>query len=134
MLWDGEWLKVRAMRKANGRSPAQEWLDVADATSQGRFLAAMKVIETSWRSGRQVPDRVSPLEASKQGLSEIRLTPKGSKAPHLRALGKRDGQTLWVATVFKKQTNQLKKKDINQGDLVAEDWAKGKTGGTGHDA
>ena len=56
------------------------------------------------------------------GLLELRVTPKGGTPPHLRLLVLRRGQTLWAASGFTKQKNQLERSDIELGEQIAREW------------
>ncbi len=107
-LYEGDWLTIRAMRKQNGTLPAAEWLDGLQGKHQVRFQVAAKQVEVDLRDGRP-SDRLEVVPQSSERLVEFRITRPGATAPHLRMLGLRDGQTLWMAHGFKKQTNQLKK-------------------------
>lgn len=123
VLYQGDWLTIRAMRARNGRLPAKEWLDGLQKAHQAKFLAAAEVIETTLRIKRPPAGRLEPIKGSSQGLSELRITPKGKKGgPHLRMACLRQRRTLWVAHGFTKQSNALDRRDINAADSVAEQW------------
>lgn len=122
VLYGGEWLRVRAMRRRNGSLPAKEWFDGLDKRGTARFLARCANVENSLRAGRPPGEAIGKIEGSATGLWELRVTPKGSTPPHLRALYLRRERTLWLATGLIKTSNELKKRDIAQGDSVAAEW------------
>ena len=122
VLYDSEWLTVRAIRRANGQLPAKDWFDGLDDRGKARFLARVANVENSWRSGRPPGDAIAKVLNSTADLWELRVTPKGGTAPHLRVLYIREGQTMWAAYGFTKQSNDLKKQDIARGDHVAAEW------------
>jgi hypothetical protein len=129
ILYRGEWLTIRAMRRISGSLPAAEWYDGLNEKGRGQFQAVAGVMETTLRSGRPPAGRAEYLPLSKQGLSELKVTKPGSSAPHLRVLFKRDGRTLWAACGFTKQKNQLTRKEIRQGDSIAAEWSEGRDAG-----
>jgi hypothetical protein len=57
VLYAGEWLTVRAMRRRNGTYPAKEWADGLDKKGRGQLLAAATILETTLRANRP-PRRV----------------------------------------------------------------------------
>jgi hypothetical protein len=122
VLYRGSWLTVRAMRRRNGELPAKGWFDGLDKVGMGRFLARVGNVEVSWASGRPPGDAVGKVEASKCGLWELRVTPKGSTPPHHRALYLRRDNTMWIASGFTKTSNKLKTSDIDRGDAIAAEW------------
>lgn len=122
VLYEGEWLLVRAMRRRNGSLPAKEWFDGLDKRGTARLLARSANVENSLRAGRPPGDAIGKIDGSATGLWELRVTPKGSTPPHLRALFLRRDRTLWVATGLTKKSNDLKAKDIAQGDTIAAEW------------
>ncbi len=123
VLFDGDWLTVRAMRLPNGSMPAKDWHDTElGEKGTGQFLAACKVLETSFRSARPPAGRWETIPTSKHRLHELKVTKPGSTPPHLRALGFRDHQTVWLACGFTKTKNKLKKQEIEQGDSITSAW------------
>ena len=122
LLYQGDWLTVRAMRRRNGHLPAVEWWDGLNEKGKGQFLAAAKTIETTLRSGRPPAGRAEKVQISKLGLWELKVTKPGSTPPHLRVLYVREGQTLWAATGFTKKTNELATKDVETGDTITSEW------------
>lgn len=110
------------MTKGNGRRPSKEWFDGLDDRSRGKFLAAVAILENTIASGRPPAGRASVITTSSEGLSELRVTKKGSNPPHLRVAYLRDKNTLWAAIGFTKQSNELKRKDIKKADSIAADW------------
>lgn len=121
VLYRGSWLTIRAVRKRNGRMPAKEWyendLEVRDQT---RFQAAARMFQEDLLSGRR-SGRMTTVTDSRHRLTEFRITPGGGRGPHLRMLGIIDGQTVWVAHGFKKQTNRMNRQDIDKADGVMDD-------------
>ena len=55
-------------------------------------------------------------------LLELKVTPPGSTAPHLRMIVVRDARTLWACHGFTKQKNKLEAKDISLALSIAEEW------------
>jgi len=104
VLFKGADVTFRAMRTKKGQFPAMEWLEGLDEGSQGRFERAAQQVEVDIRDGRQ-SGRTEVVADSEHRLLEIRVTRKGAgRGPHLRMLGLREGNTIWVAAGFKKQT------------------------------
>ncbi|MGA9762401.1 MAG: hypothetical protein WBQ14_08265 [Gaiellaceae bacterium] len=130
-LYRGNTIVIRAMHRRNGAMPAKEWLNGLEARFKARFLAAARAIETSERIGRPA-GRITKLKMSKQGLSEIHITNRGSSAPHLRAFGcwegrDRDGiNTLWIASGVSKKSNKLRSRDIDNADAIADEWREAR--------
>jgi len=122
VLYGGDWLIFRAMRRRNGKLPAKEWFDGLDKRGMGRFLARVANVESSWRSGRPPGDAIGKIEISSCGLWELRVTPKGGTPPHLRALYLRRERTMWLADGFTKRSNDLKERDVARGDTIAAEW------------
>lgn len=122
VLYRGEWLTVRAIRRPNRRMPAREWLDRLDSRGRGQFLAAAHAIETSLRSGRPPAGRAQQIKNSSEGIWELRVTKQGSTPPHLRAFYVRNGRTLWVATGITKKQNRLQQRDIDEADRIVAEW------------
>jgi hypothetical protein len=122
VLYVGDTLTIRAMRLSNGSSPAKAWADGLTKKGQGQLLAAAQIIENSLLYGRPPAGRMSKIHESKFDLLEVRVTQAGSTAPHLRLLVRREGNTLWAAHGFTKQSNQLKQSDVAAGDSVTEAW------------
>jgi hypothetical protein len=121
-LYRGDWLTIRAMRRKNGAMPAAEWYDSLEDKGQIQFLSAAKILETSLRYNRPPAGRAEKVAGSRTGLWEMRVTPKGGTAPHLRVLYVREGNTLWAAMGFTKQKNALAKSDITMGDNICREW------------
>ena len=132
ILYEGEWLTIRAMRRPNGRIPAAEWLSSLQERYQLRFFNAAETVEVDLRDGRN-SGRTEKVLISEQGLRELKITPAGGRAPHLRMLYLRRGRTLWVAQGFKKQTNALRKRDVNPADRITEEWIKSQSTRRRHD-
>ena len=122
MLYEGDWLIVRAMRRKNGSLPAVEWYESLASKGVGQFLASAQVMETSVRSGRSAAGRSEKVRISRTGLYELKVTKPASTPPHLRALYIRVDKTLWVANGFTKQKNELEKSDVLLGDSIVEEW------------
>lgn len=124
ILYKGEWLTVRAMKRKNGKRPAREWFDNLDKQGKAKVLAAAQNVENSMRSGRPLGWRAAKVKISDEGLWELRVTPPGASPPHLRLLFKRVVQTLWVTSGFTKQKNVLEKNDVQLGDNIAREWGE----------
>lgn len=122
LIYAGEWLTIRAMRRRNGTLPAKEWADGLDKKGRGQLLSAAAIMETTLRAYRPPAGRAEQVKASEMGLWELRVTKAGSTPPHLRLLFLRRGQTLWAAHGFTKQQNKLAARDIAQGDSIALEW------------
>lgn len=122
VLYEGEWLTIRAMRRRNGRLPAVEWWESLDERGKAKFLAAAEVVQNTLRSGRPPAGRLEKVRGSKVGLLELRVTPRGGRAPHLRVLVLRRGRTLWAANGFTKQKNELERADVELGERIASEW------------
>jgi hypothetical protein len=122
LLYDGDWLEIRAMSRRNGDLPAKTWADGLDKKGKAQLMAAATVIETTLRSGRPPAGRAEKVVGSACGLWELKVTKPGSTPPHLRLLYLRDGQTLWAAVGFTKQKNKLAQSDIDAGGAVAREW------------
>lgn len=122
VLYEGEWLTIRAMRRRNGRLPAVEWWESLDKRGKAKFLAAAEVVQNTLRSGRPPAGRLENVRGSKVGLLELRVTPKGGSPPHLRVLVLRREQTLWAANGFTKQKNKLERADVELGERIASEW------------
>jgi hypothetical protein len=112
------------MTRRNGKKPALDWFKGLDKNGKAKVFAAATLVEHSLRSGRPSGQRVAPVEVSKQGLLELRVTPPGGSPPHLRVLFKRKGQTLWAATGFTKQKNHLERKEVKAGDQIVKEWER----------
>lgn len=123
-IYDGPWLKVRAMMRRDGGSPALDWTDGLDKKGQGQLIAACEVLETTLRSGRPPAGRAERIKNSETGLWELKVTKPGSTPPHLRVLFIREGQTLWVADGLTKQQNVLTSKDVAYAETIAGEWIK----------
>jgi hypothetical protein len=121
LLWFGEGYEIRAMQRANGRRPALEWVNNLDEKGFARFKAAATNVANSFRSGRRGP-RAEKIKTSRQGLWELRVTPRGGRAPFLRLLFRRDRNVLWATHGFSKQSNDIKPADIERGDRIAAEW------------
>ncbi len=128
VIYGGEWLKIRAIRRRNGTYPAKEWADGLDKKGKGQLLAAATILETTLRANRPPAGRAGLVDASKQNLWELRVTKAGSTPPHLRLLFMRRGQTLWAANGFTKQQNKLSSTDIALGDSIALEWLRMREG------
>lgn len=126
VLYEGEWLTVRAMRRRNGDLPAKDWYDALDARGRGQVRAAAAVLENTLQSGRPPAGRAEKIPQSEHGLSELRVTKAGSTPPHLRVLFLRQDRTLWAAVGFTKTQNRLTKAEISAGDSVAGEWLTGE--------
>jgi hypothetical protein len=126
VLYEGEWLEIRAMARASGTCPAKEWYQGLEKKGLGQFEAAARIIETTLRAGRPPAGRAEPVKISRQGLWELKVTKPGGTAPHLRLLFRREGRTLWAAVGFTKKKNKLETKDVELGDSVTVEWLKGR--------
>jgi hypothetical protein len=124
LIYAGDWLTIRAMRRGNSSYPAKEWADSLDKKGTGQLLAAAAILETTLRANRPPAGRAGLVDASKHDLWELRVTKAGSTPPHLRMLYMRRAQTLWAATGFTKQQNRLTSTDIAQGDSIAFEWLR----------
>jgi Phage derived protein Gp49-like (DUF891) len=123
LMFLGDWLAVRAMRRTNGRMPAREWADGLDKRGQGQLLAAAAILETTLRSGRPPGGRAESVKASRMGLWELKVTKPGGTPPHLRVLYVRRDRTLWAANGFTKQTNELSIQDIRGAERILKEWS-----------
>ena len=104
LLYEGDDVSFRAMRTKSGKLPAKEWLESLDPKYQIKFLNAAEQIEVDIRDGRR-SGRTELVPESDHRLMEIRITRPGQRGgPHLRMLGLRVRNTIWVAEGFKKQT------------------------------
>ena len=122
LLYEGDDVSFRAMRTKSGKLPAKEWLESLDPKYQIKFLNAAEQIEVDIRDGRR-SGRTELVPESDHRLMEIRITRPGQRGgPHLRMLGLRVRNTIWVAEGFKKQTNALRSRDIRRADQVATEW------------
>ena len=126
ILYLGDWLLIRAMRRANGDLPAREWFEGMDERMRGRFRAAAEIVERSLQIGRPTAGRTSVVRESSQRLQELRITPKGSTPPHLRLFFLRRDRVLWVTHGFTKQSNSLPRHEIGLGDRIAAEWLKSR--------
>ena len=122
LLYDGDWLEIRAMRRRNGELSAKTWADGLDKKGKAQLMAAATIIETTLRSGRPPAGRAEKVVGSACGLWELKVTKPGGTAPHLRLLYLRRGRTLWAAVGFSKQKNRLEQRDIEAGDAVTREW------------
>jgi hypothetical protein len=122
LLYDGDWLEIRAMRRRNGDLPAKDWANGLDKRGKGQLMAAAEIIENTLRSGRPPAGRAVKVASSACGLWELKVTKPGGTAPHLRLLYLRHGRTLWAAVGFTKQKNRLEQRDVDAGDAVATEW------------
>lgn len=112
---------ARSIRLSNGSMPAKEWVESLDNRGQGQFVAAMRTLENSLRSGRPPAGRASKVRNSSEGVWELRVTKQGGTPPHLRAFFVREGRTLWLAMGITKTQNRLEQRDIDEADrIVAE--------------
>ena len=107
--------------EVHGKCPAQEFVDDLSERDLARFESAAAIVANNIRSGRS-GGRMDKVRTSTQGLLELKITPDGGTAPFYRMLVLRRGNVLWAAYVFKKQSNDLKAKDISRGDSVAARW------------
>lgn len=105
--------------------PAVGWWEGLAPQGKAKFLAAAKVVETTLRAGRPPAGRLEKVRASRLGLLELRVTPKGGSPPHLRVLVLRRAGTLWAANGFTKQKNELGRADIELGERIAGEWLEG---------
>lgn len=122
VLYAGDWLTIRAMRRRNGHMPAVEWWQSLDKRGKGQFLAAARIVENTLQSRRPPAGRLEKVAGTKIGLLEFRVTKKGARPPHLRLLVLRQGRTLWAAHGFTKQKNHLEEKDLELGERIAREW------------
>lgn len=122
VLFKGEWLTIRAIRRRNGRMPAVEWWESIDKKGRARFLAAAEIVQNTLRSGRPPAGRLDKVQTSRVGLLELRVTPQGATPPHLRVLVVRRGATLWAASGFTKQRNKLSRQDIQLAEGIVSEW------------
>lgn len=121
-ICEGDSFVMRAMRRANGSLPAREWFDNLDKSGKAKLLARFKILENSLEAKRPRGDLAEKVATSVQGLWELRVTPKGGTAPHLRLLYVRVARTLWAASGFTKQKNKLEAKDVQLGDRITMEW------------
>jgi hypothetical protein len=126
LLYVGEFISIRAITRLSGASPAKDWLDGLDKTGKAKFYSAAKILENSIRSNRPPSGRAEKIVGSRTGLWELKVTPAGGSPPHLRLLYVREGQVLWAATGFKKQSNKLRAQDIRQGETIVNEWKGGQ--------
>lgn len=131
ILYKGEWLTIRAMRRRSGQLPARQWRDGLDKVGLAKFLSAAANVENSLHSNRPAAGgRTDPVKGSRMGLHELRVTPPGKKGgPHLRVLYIRRGRTLWAANGFTKQKNKLERKDVNAAETIVKEWEEWLEGG-----
>lgn len=114
------------MRRRNGSLPALEWFNGLDEAGKAKVLAAFKILENSLLAHRPAAGRADKVgNASRAGLWELRVTPRGASPPHLRMLYLRKNQVIWAANGFKKEKNQLDRQDIRAGDAIATEWLEG---------
>lgn len=121
LLFKGEILTVRAMRVADGNLPARAWWEGLEGKHQVKFRVAAENVDVDFRTGRR-SGRTGIVDAKDNRLVEFRVTRPGASAPHLRMLGYRDQNTLWMAYGFTKQTDQLDTRDIRQADNITTAW------------
>ena len=85
VLWDGATFTIRAIPDGD-QLPALTWLESLDGEERECFDAASTILDNSRRSGRPTSQRIQPVKSSSCGLTLFRVTPRGSKPPHLRLL------------------------------------------------
>lgn len=124
LLWEGERFEIRAMRRQNGSYPAKEWVGGLDKKGRALLEVAAKITETNFLSGRP-GDRTEKIEASSEGLWELKVTKPGSSPPHHRMLFVRQGNVFWATHGFTKKSNKLPQKEIDTGDRIAAEWKEG---------
>lgn len=123
-LWRGEHFEIRAMKRRNGSQPAREWVHGLDKKGRALFEVAAKITEVNFLSGRP-GDRAEKIEASSQGVWELKVTKPGSSPPHHRMLFVRQGNVLWATHGFTKKSNKLPQSEIEAGDRITAEWREG---------
>lgn len=121
LLYHGTFLQIRAMRRRNGTLPAKAWFDDLDPKDVVKLEVAAKMVETNLQLKRTVPGRLDMLDTDPR-LLEIKVTRPGAGPPHLRMLGVRRENTLWIANGFSKQTNKLDARDIAEAVRITREW------------
>jgi hypothetical protein len=95
-----------------------------------RFVSRLENLDKSFETGRPTAGALEVVKGSSPRLTELRITRKGAKAPHLRLLGvfRRSGLggVYWAATGHKKQKDRLEKHDREAAEQITARWeAKG---------
>jgi hypothetical protein len=125
VLFEGRFFSVRAIRQGS-RLPAKDWVDGLERADLAKFMAKVTRVDRYLESGVPTVETFGVVGASTVGLVEFRITPKKGKAPHLRMLGLLyrvgRGVTYWAALGFKKQKNQLTKREIEVAEAMAARW------------
>lgn len=125
LLFRGDWLHIRAMRRRNGRCPAKEWVDGLGKKGTALFHVAATITETNIRSGRP-GDRAEKIKTSTEQLWELKVTKPGSSPPHLRILFVREGDTFWATHGFTKTKNRLPQSEIEEAERITAEWRAGR--------
>lgn len=123
VLYSGDWLTARAMRRSNGTLPAADWADALDSRGQGQVKAAFAVLENTLRSNRPPAGRA--VEVYKP-VWELRVTKAGGTPPHHRLFYVRARRTVWVTHGFTKQSNKTPQREISKAVQIYEEWLEGK--------
>jgi hypothetical protein len=101
-------------------------VDGLERADLAKFLAKVTRVDKYLESGVPTVETFSVVSTSRVSLVEFRITPKQGRAPHLRMLGVlyRVGRraTYWAASGFKKQKNQLTKREIDVAEGIAARW------------
>jgi hypothetical protein len=125
VLYEGRFLDVRAIREG-GRFPAKDWVDGLERADLAKFMAKVTRVDRYLESGVPTGETFGVVGSSTVGLVEFRITPKKGRAPHLWMLGLlyRVGRRAdyWAAFGFKKQKNQLTKREMDVAEVVAARW------------
>jgi hypothetical protein len=123
LLFKGDGLEIRAMKRTNGRLPAKEWVQRLDGKGTALFHAAATVLATNLRSGRD-GGRAERIKNARHKLWELKVTKPGSSPPHHRLIFLREGTILWATHGFTKQKNKLPPPEIEQADRIADEWTE----------
>lgn len=122
IIYTGDWIAVRAMTRTNGQMPAKTWVHGLNKKGYGQFLAALRILETTLRSGRPPAGRAELVKTSKHRLMELKVTKPGSTPPHLRLMYLQKGPVLWAAIGFTKKSNGLSKREVAAADEMTREW------------
>lgn len=118
IIYRGDHLTIRAVRRRNGSMPAKEWFATLDPKLQVRVHATARVLENSWRVDRPDPEKWSKVRG--YDLWEFRATSKKAQ-PSLRFYGAREGQTMWAAIGIAKKSQKTKRSDATLALRVLEE-------------
>jgi hypothetical protein len=115
-------LEIRAMRLPGGSIPARDWYRSLNKKGIGQVKAVASIIETNYLSHRPAAGRASAVPRSRNNLIEIRVTPAGATAPHLRLFAVRRRMRLFAACGITKKSNKLRPQDIEAAERIADQW------------